>query len=688
MKIKINFRNINIKTIGNFFATIGLSLWSNTIFTVLLLLYVIRRTVYKLLSYKYIGSFFKKIKFNLLLLGIEKLMAIIDGDTTEKMSKVYLIELSFKNLKSKKNRTIVTIGGMAVGVGAIVFLVSLGYGLERLVISRVARLDELKMADINSKDSLSLQINDELIKRIEGQEGIDKVVPMITMVSKVRFNNSIFDTMSYGVDSRYVNAVNPKKITGDDFKDKDLSFSFDDAGDDIQGTDQKVVIVSGLGQKVDKLVFSFNVVDKKTVPVYENAMSDSKVIGYVVRSDIGYMGEEIWGHKYKDDQIVAKDVSGETEYSKWIRAKVPIWNIASGGLAVPITDNEGVQKWTIGFIRIDTEMIDHTRKAAVDYEKLDDYLNQGSALVGEVDASSSASVFSETVKDDSGVEWVEYKQVTEDINKVQELKFKGKVSGDAYVSTGMLKMFGLSGDKAIDREFMVSYIVPDSVIPDKTGRLQSEEVVYLIKGVFEDDKSAYYYYNIADTKRLGIKNYSQLKVIAKTPNSLNENRKYIASLGYKTISTVDTVSEINKLFNTLRLLLGFLGTVALVVASLGMFNTMTVSLLERTREVGVMKAVGMLSNEVRELFLAESMIMGIGGGAFGILFGYLLGRLLSLFLSSVSILKGQGFIDISYVPWFFVIFILSVSYVVGLLTGWYPSRRARKLSALNALRYE
>jgi putative ABC transport system permease protein len=86
------------------------------------------------------------------------------------------------------------------------------------------------------------------------------------------------------------------------------------------------------------------------------------------------------------------------------------------------------------------------------------------------------------------------------------------------------------------------------------------------------------------------------------------------------------VAQIERLFATLRLLLGFVGTIALAVASLGMFNTMTVSLLERTREVGVMKAMGMQVGEVSELFLAESMIMGVGGGVFGILLGFLGGR--------------------------------------------------------------
>lgn len=82
------------------------------------------------------------------------------------------------------------------------------------------------------------------------------------------------------------------------------------------------------------------------------------------------------------------------------------------------------------------------------------------------------------------------------------------------------------------------------------------------------------------------------------------------------------------------------------------------------------------------------MIMGVGGGVMGLIFGFLLGKVLSLVLTSISIFKGQGGIDVTFIPWFFTLFILIVSFLVGMLTGWYPSKRARQVSALNALRYE
>ena len=75
-------------------------------------------------------------------------MNLIDREKIDSFNHRYLIELSLKNMKAKKTRTIVTMGGMAIGIAFIVFLVSVGYGLQNMVVTRVARLDELKQTDI------------------------------------------------------------------------------------------------------------------------------------------------------------------------------------------------------------------------------------------------------------------------------------------------------------------------------------------------------------------------------------------------------------------------------------------------------------------------------------------------------------------------------------------------------------
>ena len=708
-------KKIKIASLVTFLKKLGGSSWSNLIFIVILFLYVLRDFFRLLTKIRFVGKVFKLIRLDLLAIACDNFMKFLDGNVKNKMSRIYLIELSFRNMRSKKNRSFVTIGGVAVGVGAIVFLVSIGYGLEKMVISKVARLDELRMADITGADSLSLKMDDEIIEKIYSFSGVEEVIPLVSMVSKIKYNNSVLDVRSFGVDSRYIKAVSPKFIYGGGFQDKDLDFKFDTSGE-VQGISQEVVFVE-YGEKVDKHIYNYNINPNDRLMVYEKAELGAEVIGYVVRNEGGYVGEEIWGDKYYDDpELLAKNLFNEDQYSKWIKTKVPLWDVGEDGRVMPQLSVGGIQKWVVGYIRKDKIKIDYEDSFILGFESLDDYL-YGDVLGITDEASDSATTLeleesmsedevfdeeseeeteeattsafgTEVFTDESGVEWIELMKAGDDPNTVQEVDFFGLPSGEAYVTTGMLKLFGVAPDKAIGEKFMVSYIIIDSMIPDKTGRLQSKEAEYTIKGVVEDDNSSFYYYNLADAKRLGIKNYSQIKIVAKNTNSLSEVRNSVQTLGFKTSSTVDTVTEIEKIFKTLRLILGFLGTIALAVASLGMFNTMTVSLLERTREVGVMKAIGMLPNEVRELFMAESMIMGLGGGIFGILFGYGLGQLSSLFLSSISLSKGQGFMSITYIPWFFIGFILLISFIVGVVTGWYPSVRARKISALNALRYE
>jgi ABC-type antimicrobial peptide transport system permease subunit len=138
----------------------------------------------------------------------------------------------------------------------------------------------------------------------------------------------------------------------------------------------------------------------------------------------------------------------------------------------------------------------------------------------------------------------------------------------------------------------------------------------------------------------------------------------------------------------LRLGLLVFGLVALSVAALGMFNTLTVSLLEKTREVGLMKAIGMKSEEVKMLFLAESVIMGFFGGILGLIFGFLLGQVLSIVLSSIAVASGFDPVVATHIPLNLALAIVGSSFLIGVGTGFYPAYRATRISALNALRYE
>lgn len=697
---------------------------SNFIFIVLLYLYVLRGFARVLLAGKLTGKLFGLLKFEMVEKGLDRAIVLIDKKKDDDVAKDYLIKLAFANMMSKKNRSIVTIGGVALGVGAIVFLVSLGYGLEKMVISKVARLDELRMADVSLSSAASLKMNDEIIGKIKEFEGVEEVVPLVSMVSKVRYNNSILDVRSFGVNRRYLDAVGAKLVIGDEFEDKDADFSYVMDEGQVAGVSQEVVWTQW-GEKVVEGIFDFNVMENEKVMVFEECSMESDLLGFVLRIEGGYLGEEIWGERYRGwsgEYQVGKDVYMDKLYSAWVRTKVPLWQVDEEGLAVPYLDSEGRVKWAKGCLTKEDLLVDYESVVHYSDMRLDEYLeNEEEERMGEVlgiedEASASAEVatadeatasaltmeeattsagladeflYEEVVATDSaGVEWVELRRIGESQEEEEKLDFVGQPVAEAYISSNMLKLFGKSAGEVLGESFWVTYIVPEGLVAEVVGRSESVEVEYKIKGVMEDESSSFYYFQLADAKRLGVVSYSQLKVIMDDESKLGEVRKLVETLGFKTASTVDTVVEIEKLFRTLRMLLGFLGTIALAVASLGMFNTMTVSLLERTREVGVMKAMGMLSDEVRELFLAESMIMGVGGGTVGVFFGWSMGKTLSLILTSISMVKGQGMIDISYIPFFFVAFIMMVSFLVGVATGWYPSKRARAISALNALRYE
>jgi len=273
--------------------------------------------------------------------------------------------------------------------------------------------------------------------------------------------------------------------------------------------------------------------------------------------------------------------------------------------------------------------------------------------------------------------------------KITTVPFDSRAVKEAVVNRAMLKVLNINEVDAIGKTFDVAFIVTNSLLDNPTnGNVQSESATYKIVGLIPQDDTPFFYAPFIDLRGLGITNYSQIKLVADDQEVLMDVRKKAEAMGYLTTSVVDTVDQINRLFGTARTVLALIGTVALAVAALGMFNTLTVSLLERIREIGLMKAMGMKSHEVKELFLTESMIMGFFGGILGIIMGYIAGKLVSLILTAVALNTDAGFINVSQVPPQIIIVVMTLSVTVGLITGIYPAKRATSISALNALRYE
>jgi putative ABC transport system permease protein len=182
--------------------------------------------------------------------------------------------------------------------------------------------------------------------------------------------------------------------------------------------------------------------------------------------------------------------------------------------------------------------------------------------------------------------------------------------------------------------------------------------------------------------------YPSLSVRAKSPSQVETLEATIKDLGFNAFSLLDASKSLRTFFSVFDLLLGIFGSLALAVATLGIVNTLVMAILERRREIGVLKALGAADSDVQRLFFVEAGVMGLFGGIFGVAFGWLLGRAIT-FGTNVY-LKRQNLnpIDLSSVPWWLVILALVFAVAVSLIAGLYPASRAAKLNPVDALRYE
>jgi len=182
--------------------------------------------------------------------------------------------------------------------------------------------------------------------------------------------------------------------------------------------------------------------------------------------------------------------------------------------------------------------------------------------------------------------------------------------------------------------------------------------------------------------------YTTVEVHVKSPTQVQAVEDAIKKMGFNTFSIVDATRSLRQFFAVLDLFLGIFGSLALAVASIGIINTLVMAILERRREIGIMKAIGASDGDVKGLFFAEAGVMGVFGGFVGVALGWTIGRVINL--GTNVYLKRQHFPpeQIWFVPWWLVIGAIAFAIVVSLLSGLYPASRAARLDPVQALRYE
>lgn len=269
-------------------------------------------------------------------------------------------------------------------------------------------------------------------------------------------------------------------------------------------------------------------------------------------------------------------------------------------------------------------------------------------------------------------------------------KFEG--NNQVAISKAAAKNFDIkNSENAVGQKIKIqAVVIPDSSSSESLMNAKTVGIEATVVGVTSDELVSAAYITLGGLREtVGFSKYSALKVKVNNRKNVAPTRELIEKMGFETSSVVDLIDQVDKVFLIAQIVLGVIGGVALLVALLGIANIMTISLLERTHEVGVMKAVGATNKDIKHIFQYEVIFFGLFGGSIGVLSALFFGWGINTFLNYlISVSKVGVSIEVFSTPTIFAIEMVFLTVMVAVLAGWYPTKRASKLSPMEALRYE
>ncbi len=263
-----------------------------------------------------------------------------------------------------------------------------------------------------------------------------------------------------------------------------------------------------------------------------------------------------------------------------------------------------------------------------------------------------------------------------------------KNANGVLLTKAVLKLFALKDPKDV-----IGKTASFRVFVPKEGSDQSEEVPldknYKIVGVTNEENFIAAFITLTELQaHVQVQNYDKAEVRVTKSDFLDVTQGLIVKKGFTVAALSKTVEQANKIFQGIQAVLAVFGGIALTVSAIGMFNTMTVTLLERTAEIGIMRTLGASSGDIQILFVAEAVIVGFLGGIMGIMFGLTIGLSLNTVMNAAASHFGGKSVSLFSFPLPFLTFIAVFSAIVGFMTGVFPARRAAKLNPLDAIRYK
>ena len=189
------------------------------------------------------------------------------------------------------------------------------------------------------------------------------------------------------------------------------------------------------------------------------------------------------------------------------------------------------------------------------------------------------------------------------------------------------------------------------------------------------------------TGEVGDRGYPAVQVLTSDVMAVSFVQDTIEAMGYQAESILDQIDQIRRGFLIMNSMLGTIGGVSLFVAAMMIVNTLVMAVLERTREIGLLKSMGATDGDVLRLFLTEAGVIGLLGGFGGLILGYIVARVTNVFANIQFERAGEVSVDLVAFTVWLILGGMAFALVVSLLAGYYPARRAAKVDPVVALRH-
>lgn len=256
-----------------------------------------------------------------------------------------------------------------------------------------------------------------------------------------------------------------------------------------------------------------------------------------------------------------------------------------------------------------------------------------------------------------------------------------KNSTDAVISSALAKSFSQDQESLIGKEIQIN------ILKNSDGLdYQASQIKFNIVGIDNNETTSIVFVPLDQLYKAGSFNgYSSLKVQVHQRKEIAGVKNSVKAMGYQVSTIEDLIEQVDKIFLLIEIILGFVGGIGLLVSFLGIINTMTIAFLERTREIGIMKAIGARRGDIRKLFIFESLMIGFLGGLGGVAVAVGTGDLINFVVNSLIKNSGQR-LDLFVMPICFCGVMIVTAMIVSTLAGIYPTWRAQRLSVIDAIR--